>query len=125
MTKKVHLFLTFLALSIACPIPPFKGGIPLIMWVVSTVHWIVHTHSLSSKLIMVVITVLLVAAVMLCSRVVTWLSWKANNRVVCYVTLIGVYGAMICLAMLPIYDGGGWLDPVPSKTLLQMIKTGI
>ena len=125
MTKKTHLFLIFIALSVACPIPPIKGGIPLIMWVVSTAHWIVQENTFILKLLLVGITGLILVAEIFCSGVITWLSWKANNRIVFYGILIVVYGIMIFLMTLPIYDGGGWHNSVPSKTFLQMIKTGI
>ncbi|MCX6998249.1 MAG: hypothetical protein NTV49_14490 [Kiritimatiellaeota bacterium] len=125
MNKKTHSIIVAVALAVALPLPPIKGGIPAAMWMFSSLYCLFDRRPVAGTAVMLLLAAICVGVVVGIAAALTWLSWKLHPKVMLFVTLAILLAGLAYLMTRPIYDGGGWLDPVPSKTFFQMMKTGI
>jgi len=125
MNKKTHSIIAGVALAVALPLPPIKGGIPAIMWAFSALYCLFDRRPIGGTVAMLLLAAICVGVVVGIAATLTWLSWKLQPKVMPFVMLLILLAGLVYLMTRPIYDGGGWLDPVPSKTFWQMMKTGI
>lgn len=122
MNKKTHFLISAIALGIALPVPPVKGGIPFVVLAFASVH---DQGTMIGTVFMFIFTFASLGFVIAISAFYTWLSWRLKFTIIRYVSLIILIAGLIYLMTQPVYDGGGFMDPVPSKTFVHMIRTGI
>jgi len=125
MNKKIHSIVAGVAIAVALPLPPIKGGIPTVMWLFSALYGLLDRRPIAGTVVMLLLAATCLGIVFGIAATLTWVSWKLHPKVMPFVTLAVLLGGLAYLMTRPIYDGGGWLDPVPSKTFIQMMKTGI
>lgn len=125
MNKQVHSIVAGVAIAVALPLPPIKGGIPAVMWVFSSLYCLFDRRPVAGTVVMLLLAAVCLGVVVGIAAMLTWVSWKLHPKVMPILTLALLLAGLAYLMTRPIYDGGGWLDPVPSKTFIQMMKTGI
>lgn len=125
MDRKTHFIISAVALAVALPLPPIKGGVPAFVFAVCAVCDMFGSRPTAGSVLLLLLAAMGVGVAAGIAAAMTWASWKLWPAVTPWVSLAILLVGLAYLMTRPIYDGGGWLDPVPSKTFIQMLKTGI